>query len=144
MQAARAAYEANGKLDDIANNLVQKFAELEYSGNAEDMATLSFLKDKNFGSVTKAQFEALQGTVGSDGADSIELADLIGVEELTDEVAKQYGYETATKMVESFNRAFTQASEDIGDIAIENWSDKINNNLTLESSKTFKNLIKDM
>ena len=143
MQATRAAYEANQQLDSIANNLAAKFNQLEFSGNASDQALLSFLKDKNFESATVEQFSTMRGRVG-DSVDQAELANLLGVKEVTAEVAMQYGYESAEAMMNAFNTALSNADTAFKNINVDGLAAELNKNLTVATSKKFKNLIEDI
>ena len=143
MQAARAAYEASGKIDEVANILVQKFAQLEYSGQAKDQALLSFLSTKNFENTTTSEIEAMREAVQDDGASAGELKELLSVDDL-EIAAKQYGYDSAEEFIEAFNNKLNDAEKALGEVAIEGMSKELTSNLTIGLSKKLNNIIDTM
>lgn len=144
MQAARAAYEANSQLDDVANKLVATFSKLEASGKKEDQALLSFLSTKNFENATRSEIEAMQAQVGDDGvASDEELKKILGVEDL-EAAALQYGYASAEELKKAFNDSLADADVALDEVDIEGMSSELSANLTIGASKKLQNIIKDM
>lgn len=141
MQAARAAYEANSQLDGIANKLVAKFSQLEYSGKKEDQALLSFLSEKNFENATRSEIEAMQAQVGDDGvASADELKKILGTDDL-EAAATQYGYKSAQELIDAFNSSLADADTALGEVDIPGMSESLSKNMTIATAKKMQDII---
>lgn len=144
MQAARAAYEANSQLDGIANKLVAKFSQLEYSGKKEDQALLSFLSEKNFENATRSEIEAMQAQVGDDGvASADELKKILGTDDL-EAAATQYGYKSAQELIDAFNSSLADADTALGEVDIPGMSESLSKNMTIATAKKMQDIISNI
>lgn len=111
--ATLAAAKAAEQLGASAENLVKVFNSLDASGQAFDQAMKNFLSTGDFENSTRGEATELikQVDSGGDGvADSAEVTTYLGNQFggdnkiLDDEEAKQYGYESAQAMIDSFTK----------------------------------------
>lgn len=129
MRETVATAKAMEELGASAEALMNKFSDLERSGRDYDQAMKNWLVDKNFEGSTKGEADALRKEVGDDVAGY--LADEFGDgNNLTDEDARKYGYESANIMIESFEEELDNIDDAWDDVA---------DNLSKQAKKAFNN-----
>ena len=150
--ATLAAAEAADKLGASAENLVKVFNALDASGKAYDQAMKDFLSTGNFENGTREEATALVNKVDSSGDGSInnaEASSYLGNQFggtdgiLSDEEAKQYGYESAQVMIEAFTKELNNIDEAWDSIELPSELKGLDN-MSLKTAQAFENTIKDL
>ena len=150
--ATLAAAEAAEKLGASAENLIKVFNSLDATGQSYDQAMKDFLSTGDFENATKEEATQLIGQVDSSGdgtVDSSEAASYLGTEfggtdgTLSDEEAKQYGYESAQAMIDAFTEELNNIDEAWESIELpENLTGL--SDMSLKTAQNFENAIKDI
>jgi hypothetical protein len=131
-----AAADAVEKLAGSCENLINKFSELDNSTSQADHALKDFLTSGDLENASKGEFDEISKQ------DAEYLKERLGI--LSDEDAKQYGYESAQIMIEAYNKAIEDAQKawdalDLSDVEIIG-IDKISLQTGQALQKTFEKI----
>ena len=138
--AKLAAAEAEEKLKDATDNLLNTFKSLDASGKDYDQAMKQFLASEDLGNTKKKEYDALTKQVGETGGAEAYLADQatkFGFENL-EEYAHAMGYESAAAFTESFQKELNETSNQWRELDLSDVNLIGIDNVSLKTGKVIK------
>ena len=110
MKQIKASADALEKLGASARQVTDKLMALESSSNAADKALASMVSNKNFDEATESEVNAIKQAIG-DPTDNADIEAYLDKQfgdgqdgQISDDTAKQYGYESADAMIKAYKQ----------------------------------------